>query len=479
MGMAGDPGRIPRDVLAAIVRNIIASAGSTITAIEAERGRKYDAEALQEEYREKSVWHTRSSIIKRVADELRIHPMMLGPQRISSDFYNMVDEEIGKLRRRGDILDWNLAKRAGIMRFAAADSPAPIPRPEFAPNSMKLNDADLSRRGQSTAHTTYDEMKRTFLAILDKGRKDNTYKFALARALLDHCNESATAVTQKHEIPYEYLAGKFLEYYWHQVCTFRIRQDFHTRHTTKIVGIINEMPRQPARFDLLEEEDLEAAKQKILDGIFGHARMKTSLVVPKFQKILEGRIAVERRIFYEYDDEEKKICLRPAAFEFLRRNRRLLMKAVTLEWAKFLERVNTRLPKLVAKVEGDVKKRGPLKVFEKAYSQYHDHCFYCMGRFENGLVEVDHFIPWSYIFEDDAWNLVLACRDCNCKKSNSLPRAEFQECLIKRNKKYSDQIRLLESSLRLLDTGGGWEREIKNHYSNCSESGFGLWNGPR
>lgn len=87
---------------------------------------------------------------------------------------------------------------------------------------------------------------------------------------------------------------------------------------------------------------------------------------------------------------------------------------------------------------------------------------------------MDHFIPWSYIFDDNEWNLVLACQECNCKKSNSLSQEKFQTDLIERNRRYGARIRTLGNSLAMLNAGKGWEVEIENYYDGCRDYGFGI-----
>lgn len=47
---------------------------------------------------------------------------------------------------------------------------------------------------------------------------------------------------------------------------------------------------------------------------------------------------------------------------------------------------------------------------------------------------MDHVIPWSFLLEEDLWDLVLACGKCNSGKSDSLPPRQFIEKLIHRNK---------------------------------------------
>ena len=87
---------------------------------------------------------------------------------------------------------------------------------------------------------------------------------------------------------------------------------------------------------------------------------------------------------------------------------------------------------------------------------------------------MDHSLPWSYIFEDQPWNLVLACSSCNLKKSASLPQDDFRVEIIKRNHKYREHIQELDHSLKIIDTRLGWEKEIENHYTTCKEYIFGI-----
>ena len=187
---------------------------------------------------------------------------------------------------------------------------------------------------------------------------------------------------------------------------------------------------------------------------------------------MSGQRAVETRVFYDYNDDEKKIYLKSEAFEFFKKNHDVLSRVVLVEWAKYLEKINDRLPKLIAKIDQDNVKRTPLAQYKKLFSKYTDHCFYCCNNLEKNRIDVDHFIPWSYIFDDNAWNLVLACRDCNCKKSNSLAKDNFLNDLIERNEKYYKRINKLQNSLDMLSTKNGWSAEIKNHYENCKKYGF-------
>lgn len=312
-------------------------------------------------------------------------------------------------------------------------------------------------------------MKHAFVSILTKGKKDNTYKFALARYLLDYSNRP----TESLEIPYSDVASSFLKYYWYQECKFRIRQNFHKEKPPSVIKIIREefgTKYIPDSFKEMPRDSIRKAEKKILHKVFGSAEKKTSNVVPRFQNLSAGSTVRRSQIFYDYDDTKQIILLKPKALEFFKKNYAVLLKSVILEWAKFLEKIN-KLPNLIAKIESAEIKRHSLKKYVALFRDL-DHCFYCNSKLERGNIHVDHFIPWSYIFDDEAWNLVLSCSKCNLKKRDSLAQEDFLKELITRNSTYYEKISILKKSLDDLDSGKGWETELWHNYSNCLDYGF-------
>lgn len=87
-------------------------------------------------------------------------------------------------------------------------------------------------------------------------------------------------------------------------------------------------------------------------------------------------------------------------------------------------------------------------------------------------MHVDHFIPWSYIFEDEIWNLVLACEDCNKNKRDSLYPSNFIEKILGRNTKNYNVIEGMSKSLARLDPELNWKKEIHRQYQSCKDQGF-------
>ena len=474
MGKSGHPYTdIPRSAIRAAIAEILLEGGRPIPAIEKAHGKRFPGDGRYARHRDRPVWHRKRDMDTAVAERLGLDvDALLGPRRRSSDFSIYTGMVIFDLRRNGLINDWNLGERLGIF---------------MAGNAAKLSEcgvrwAKAAERSASTstAGSAAPNLNSTFLTILERGRKDNTYKFALARALLDYCGDHADASADRLEIPYSYFADKFMRYYFHQEYKFRIRQNFHVDKPPSAIKALREVfgEAAPGDLDLLDKGEVDRARNLFLKRIFGHARRKTSQVIPRFQRVMAGSHTTLAPVFYDYDDDAQVLTLKPAAFGFLKANRAVLSKAVLAEWAKYLERANPSLPMLVAKIERDEAKRGPLTRYRRMYLEHWCHCFYCMDRLERSYVHVDHLIPWSYLFDDNAWNLVLACRDCNCKKSSSLPQGEFRDALIDRNEKYYAILPGLQRSLDLLDTGRGWDAEIVEQYKRCAEYGFGITTMP-
>ena len=324
--------------------------------------------------------------------------------------------------------------------------------------------------------TDDEELRRKFISILTKGSKSNTYKFALARFLLDHSHKPDSS----YIVSFQDIAKKFLKYYWHQECKYRIRQNYDPKKIPSVVQVIRDVFKErmvggyiPEYFENMPQEEIKNAEAEIIKRVFGIG--KKSQVVPRFQR-LKGQ-PPDRNLhirgtgdFYDYDVPSGQLEIKPEALSFFKDNYNVLTKAVFLEWSRFLEKINT-LPRIIEKVESEVVRRRALTSYQSIFRDQRD-CFYCNRTLDERQIHVDHFIPWSYIFEDEAWNLVLACQDCNLKKSDSLAGPSFRNELINRNRDYQKKIPELAKSLLRLDAENNWEPEIKHHYNNCKEYGF-------
>lgn len=106
------------------------------------------------------------------------------------------------------------------------------------------------------------------------------------------------------------------------------------------------------------------------------------------------------------------------------------------EWAHFLERINeeTVAVKLLDKIDESAKRNNLAMYRQILYEEFESKtCFYCGKTLSHDKIDVDHFIPWSFIKNDNLWNLVLACPTCNRKKNDKLPAVYFLTKLVQRN----------------------------------------------
>ena len=332
-----------------------------------------------------------------------------------------------------------------------------------------------------------EEFEQIFMHILNQGTKDNTYKFAFARFLLEY----SQIKTETH-VEFSTIAEYYLKYYWPQVCNSKLRQS--PRKSPEVIQIIEkefDKPYYPQTFDRIKQEEpvkIENCIKNIVKKCFEH-------VTYAFQNVKIGDETVDKApIFFDYKirgfkkryDREKNlplidrdygINLNPDAMSFFKRRNVSLNKAVTLEWARFLEEINVGVPKLIAKIEDEIPSRN-LTTQRHALEPVEKNCFYCEIPLESVENDIEHVIPFSYIRENEMWNLTRACKQCNCKKLGSLPspKKKWLDKLFERNKKYRYQIESksggisLDKSLKKL--GDKHESIIEIRYDNAEDIGF-------
>jgi len=301
--------------------------------------------------------------------------------------------------------------------------------------------------------------KNLFIHIVSKGVKSNTYKFALAKFLLDYSKKQENINTDC-EISYQEIALSFLEYYWFQECKYKLKQDFNKDKNPVVIKIIQKYCGTEYISDSYENyfKTREDIKFKMLDEIEKKCFID---VIPRFQPR-------DKNLYYQhfckpkenhnyYPTEKKAIILNKEALIFFKKEYETLSKILVLEWAKFLEKTNFT-PRLISKIETmKDPKRTSLTKFRKILFEIDKDCFYC-GQSLNGVdVHIDHFIPWSYLYEDEIWNLVSSCSRCNLIKSDALPPKECVEKIVHRNQKNN-----LTFS----------HNKISDYYENCNKAGF-------
>lgn len=89
-------------------------------------------------------------------------------------------------------------------------------------------------------------------------------------------------------------------------------------------------------------------------------------------------------------------------------------------------------------------------------------CFYCNNEITLKNCHLDHFIPWSFVKNDQIWNLVFSCSKCNISKKDKIASNKYLNKIIDRNKTI------------LKD---GFEVKLNKLYLSALHNGFVEWKG--
>lgn len=152
-------------------------------------------------------------------------------------------------------------------------------------------------------------------------------------------------------------------------------------------------------------------------------------VIPRFHCGIEGTL------FEAKDGGAIEISGRPRAFAAAFEP--LLMRSVMAGWAEQVEQYNLT-PRVLAKVTFDGRRRTSVSKWAKPLRALDDGCVYCR-RAKPEHAQVDHVVPWSFLFDDPAWNLVLTCDGCNNSKRDSVPASRFLTARCERNRSLTAQ----------------------------------------
>lgn len=290
-----------------------------------------------------------------------------------------------------------------------------------------------------------------WLRIIESMKNDNTYKLAWGRALIECIYyETYKIENNKVVLSLNNIAKCMLKYYWNQTFFFSLKQSPYEDKSPVIVQITDELIERyskvngsviPVWFDKAEEKlgsEIDMAVQKVTNKLPENVSWRFKRVD---NEVLE---------IYEYDNKNrsKYVYFNKGDAKLLSEYALVISKLLNYKWAQLLEKYNYA-PKIVNKVNSI----SEAKLRRESLTKYKNEL---MKQFENGIaidfysgkplkdddISVDHVIPWSFMYSDDIWNLVLTSKSNNSSKSNSIPSEEVIKKLKERN---SNLVGLLDS----------------------------------
>ena len=252
---------------------------------------------------------------------------------------------------------------------------------------------------------------RDLLFVIRNCSVDNTYKMCWIKSIVECCIESPSETI----ITLERISKKMFNHYWNQTIFFQLRQSpnpvnqpvFLTYVRSKISEYEEEYGKVPKMFIRVESKIDIDTKHLI--------RIIKSNVATRFLK-------VEGKGFEIYKLDLNNSFIELPHPELIREYSDVILESINYRWSRILENFNSspRISQKVKNIDQGKIKRGNLNTFRKYLNLTGESCFICGGRIENETPSIDHLIPWSYIYNDDLWNLVYTHKSCNSSKSNRL-----------------------------------------------------------
>ena len=283
-------------------------------------------------------------------------------------------------------------------------------------------------------HPTCETYWRSIVVF---GANTATYKFALAKSLLELIKQDKDCVT----------LAELAEPYSRHICEHLRNAPKQTTNNSSI--FLATCTRFNAK---------EVSKEELLKVT---ERRGFNYVLDKFHNVNGGRVP----LFYKYEKGDSCVKITKDArklsdlpfFENLSHEVEGRWNLVERAW-EFGLTTKALLPTVVSDIDydgddgnlfiklADKRRRISLASARNALDGYQKgKCFYCFSDIDltqtkgEGACEVDHFFPHR-LFDtfpngnwNGVWNLVLTCKSCNGDKSAKLPDIKYLERLHKRN----------------------------------------------
>lgn len=123
---------------------------------------------------------------------------------------------------------------------------------------------------------------------------------------------------------------------------------------------------------------------------------------------------------------KKEIYFQPAWIKMIQDNTVAILGWIQYEKVKWLQNNNPEVPGLVYKLipmDEKMRKLGHVrKLWEGILDLTDIKDVFTGDNVQSGNYDVDHFIPWSFVMNDELWNLMPMDSSLNSKKSNKLPK---------------------------------------------------------
>ncbi len=274
-----------------------------------------------------------------------------------------------------------------------------------------------------------------WISIIEGMVNSNTYKIMWGKAIIDILEEDNNPT-----ITFEQIAHKMTSYYWDLEFFFGLKQAPQKEKSPVIVQVVQEIIEYYKETSssipdwyIKVEKDIQTYPEfnRWLRKIVSIMKLD---VCHRFM-ILDGKPLP----IYLLDKESETITFDYKQIEVIQSNGFVLKQLLNYKLAQLLEQYNDS-PRITQKVRGlsdQQLRRNNLTKYRKILLSLKPEepiiDFYTGKVLEEHQISVDHVIPWSFIYSNDLWNLVITSKSFNSQKSNRTPDRSVIERLQQRN----------------------------------------------
>ena len=271
------------------------------------------------------------------------------------------------------------------------------------------------------------------------------YKFYWLEALVVLISEGVTETT------FDDVIDEMIANAWYSVREFHIHlsgfQNGDVRDgVERVVNLLAELSDLPANASKTEiknaiktyNKDLETYKKQLtnmvpyraLAGFFSRSSEtpdweSKARMVEYIQRVNANTVVLPYTLG-KSNQLKKEILFHPAWIKMIQDNTVSILGWIQFEKIKWLQNNNPEVPGLVYKLaplDEKMRKLSHVRDLWKAIMEIHPVMdVFAEKEIQVGKYEVDHFVPWSFVMNDELWNLMPMDSSLNSSKSNRLPK---------------------------------------------------------
>lgn len=240
-----------------------------------------------------------------------------------------------------------------------------------------------------------DELWSAFTALFSsQATMISSYKYGFLKSIIDNLYN----VDEELTITFDQLFSKFGEIYWNLILKHGLKQQ--AKKETHLEQILHSVV---SKYSLPADIPYESLTNQMMIDISYQVKQKCKTYV------VGALFEDTKGLFYSFSKKGEWLRIKPQMYEFICKHKISIEKLNYYEWARFLERVNgdKNVDHLLSKIDESTKRNNLSYYRDILFEEFENKCFYCGKKVAKGHVEVDHFIPWSFIlrwnFKSEVW----------------------------------------------------------------------------